>query len=342
MSIEPQPPSTEIITLTSHILSEQIRLGVAATGDLTLLLNSIGFASKFIASNVRKARLINLVGLAGETNVQGEEQKKLDVLSNDIMVNSLRASGKTALLVSEEIDHAIVTEDKYKGKYCVVFDPLDGSSNIDAGVNVGTIFGIYQVRPGSQGTIEDVLRPGSEMVAAGYTMYGSSCNLILSTGNGVNGYTLDPSLGEFVLTHPDIKIPPRGKIYSFNEGNSLYFHPPTINYLNSIKYPPSGKSPYSARYVGSMVADVHRTLLYGGIFGYPDDKKSKNGKLRLLYEAFPMAFLTEQAGGIATTGTQRILDIVPASIHGRCGIYLGSSDDVQDVIKFYQAEAKSG
>jgi len=307
MSIEPQPPSTEIITLTSHILSEQIRLGVAATGDLTLLLNSIGFASKFIASNVRKARLINLVGLAGETNVQGEEQKKLDVLSNDIMVNSLRASGKTALLVSEEIDHAIVIEDKYKGKYCVVFDPLDGSSNIDAGVNVGTIFGIYQVRPGSQGTIEDVLRPGSEMVAAGYTMYGSSTNLILSTGNGVNGYTLDPSLGEFVLTHPDIKIPPRGKIYSFNEGNSLYFHPPTINYLNSIKYPPSGKSPYSARYVGSMVADVHRTLLYGGIFGYPDDKKSKNGKLRLLYEAYPMAFLTEQ-----------VSDIWPSSLVGGC------------------------
>lgn len=342
MSIEQQPPSTEIITLTSHILSEQIRLGAAATGDLTLLLNSIGFASKFIASNVRRARLINLVGLAGDTNVQGEEQKKLDVLSNEIMVNSLRASGKTAVLISEELDQAVIVEDKYKGKYCVVFDPLDGSSNIDAGVNVGTIFGVYQVRPGSQGTIEDVLRPGSEMVAAGYTMYGSSANLILSTGNGVNGYTLDPSLGEFVLTHPDIKIPPRGKIYSFNEGNSLYFHPPTINYLNSIKYPPSGKSPYSARYVGSMVADVHRTLLYGGIFGYPNDKKSKNGKLRLLYEAFPMAYLTEQAGGIATTGTQRILDIVPTSIHGRSSIYLGSRDDVQDVIKFHEAEAKSG
>lgn len=342
MSIEQQPPSTEIITLTSHILSEQIRLGAAATGDLTLLLNSIGFASKFIASNVRKARLINLVGLAGDTNVQGEEQKKLDVLSNEIMINSLRSSGKTAVLISEELDQAVIIEDQYKGKYCVVFDPLDGSSNIDAGVNVGTIFGVYQVRPGSQGTIEDVLRPGNEMVAAGYTMYGSSANLILSTGNGVNGYTLDPSLGEFVLTHPDIKIPPRGKIYSFNEGNSLYFHPPTINYLNSIKYPPSGKSPYSARYIGSMVADVHRTLLYGGIFGYPDDKKSKSGKLRILYEAFPMAFLIEQAGGIATTGTQRILDIVPTSIHGRSGIYLGSRDDVQDVIKFYEAEAKSG
>jgi len=342
MSIELQPPSTEIITLTSHILSEQIRLGPAATGDLTLLLNSISFSSKFIASNVRKARLINLVGLAGDTNVQGEEQKKLDVLSNDIMINSLRASGKTAVLISEELEQAIIIEDQFKGKYCVVFDPLDGSSNIDAGVNVGTIFGIYEIRPGSRGTIEDVLRPGSEMVAAGYTMYGSSANLILSTGNGVNGYTLDPSLGEFVLTHPDIKIPPRGKIYSFNEGNSLYFHPPTINYLNSIKYPPSGKSPYSARYIGSMVADVHRTLLYGGIFGYPNDKKSKNGKLRLLYEAFPIAFLTEQAGGIATTGTQRVLDIVPTSIHGRSSIYLGSKDDVLDVIKFYEAEAKSG
>ncbi|KAI9509387.1 fructose-1-6-bisphosphatase-domain-containing protein [Russula earlei] len=361
MSIELPFPSTEILTLTRHILSEQIRLGAAATGDLTLLINAIEFTSKFIASNVRKARLINLsvphlsprplccidnwllisVGLAGDTNVQGEEQKKLDVLSNDIMVNSLRASRKTAVLISEELDHAVVIEEEYKGKYCVVFDPLDGSSNIDAGVNVGTIFGIYKVRQGSEGTIDDVLRPGSEMVAAGYTMYGSSANLVLSTGNGVNGYTLDPSLGEFVLTHPDIKIPPRGKIYSFNEGNSLYFHPPTINYLNSIKYPPAGKSPYSARYVGSMVADVHRTLLYGGIFGYPDDKKSKNGKLRLLYEAFPMAFLTEQAGGIATTGTRRILDIVPTTIHERSSVYLGSRDDVLDVITFYQAEAKS-
>jgi len=335
------PPSTEIITLTRHVLGEQMRLGVAATGDLTLLLNAIQLTSKFIATNVRRARLINLVGLAGDTNVQGEEQKKLDVLSNDIMVNALRASGKTAVLVSEEIEEAIVIEDRYKGKYCVVFDPLDGSSNIDAGVNIGTIFGIYQVRSDSQGTIADVLRPGSEMVAAGYTMYGSSANLVLSTGNGVNGYTLDSALGEFVLTHPDIKIPPRGKIYSFNEGNSLYFHSPTVNYLKSVKYPIPPKTPYSARYIGSMVADVHRTLLYGGIFGYPADKKSKTGKLRLLYEAFPMAFLTEQAGGIATTGTKRILDIVPTDIHDRTGIYLGSKEDVQEVIKFYEAEAKS-
>jgi len=335
MSAE-ETPNTDLITLTRHVLSDYLRLGSAATGDLTLLLTAIQVTSKFIATNVRKARLINLVGLAGETNVQGEEQKKLDVLSNDIMVNALRASGKTAVLVSEELEDAIIIEEKQRGKYCVVFDPLDGSSNIDAGVNIGTIFGIYQVRPDSKGSVEDVLRPGSEMVAAGYTMYGSSANLVLSTGSGVNGYTLDAALGEFILTHPNITIPNRGKIYSFNEGNSMYFHPPVNAYLKSIKYPAAPKSPYSARYIGSMVADVHRTLLYGGIFGYPNDKKSKTGKLRLLYEAFPMAFLTEQAGGIATTGTKRILDIVPTSIHERCSVFLGSRDDVSDLIKFYK------
>jgi len=337
MATPEEPPSTDLITLTRHVLHDQLRLGAAATGDLTLLLTAIQVTSKFIATNVRRARLINLVGMAGETNVQGEEQKKLDILSNDIMVNALRASGKTAVLVSEELEHAVIIEERNKGKYCVVFDPLDGSSNIDAGVNIGTIFGIYKIRPDSKGTVEDVLRPGSEMVAAGYTMYGSSANLVLSTGSGVNGYTLDPSLGEFILTHPDITIPSRGKIYSFNEGNSMYFHPPVTKYLQSIKYPASGK-PYSARYIGSMVADVHRTLLYGGIFGYPNDKKSKSGKLRLLYEAFPMAFLTEQAGGIATTGTKRILDIVPTGIHERCPVFLGSKDDVTDLMKFYKDE----
>ncbi|TFL07541.1 fructose-1,6-bisphosphatase [Pterulicium gracile] len=332
-------PNTDIITLTRHVIQEQYRLGDAATGDLTLLLNAIETTSKFIATNVRKARLINLIGLAGETNVQGEEQKKLDVLSNDIMVNALRASGRTAVLVSEELDEAIIVEDRYKGKYCVVFDPLDGSSNIDAGVNIGTIFGIYKIKTDSKGTLSDVLRPGSEMVAAGYTMYGSSCNLVLSTGSGVNGYTLDTSLGEFILTHPGIQIPSRGKIYSMNEGNAMYFYPPVTAYLESIKFPKSGK-PYSARYIGSMVADVHRTLLYGGIFGYPDDKKSKSGKLRILYEAFPMSFLTEQAGGVATTGTQRILDIVPQGIHDRCPVFLGSKDDVNDVIRFYKEVPK--
>jgi len=335
MSAE-EAPSVDLITLTRHVLSDQLRLGSTVTGDLTLLLTAIQVTSKFIATNVRKARLINLVGLAGETNVQGEEQKKLDVLANDIMINALRASGKTAVLVSEELEDAVIIDDGYKGKYCVVFDPLDGSSNIDAGVNIGTIFGVYTLQPGSTGTVADVLRPGSEMVAAGYTMYGSSANLVLSTGSGVNGYTLDASLGEFILTHPNITIPTRGKIYSFNEGNSMYFHPPVNAYLKSIKYPAAPKTPYSARYIGSMVADVHRTLLYGGIFGYPNDKKSKNGKLRLLYEAFPMAFLNEKAGGVATTGTKRILDIVPTGIHDRCPVFLGSRDDVQDLMKFYK------
>ncbi|KIJ44295.1 hypothetical protein M422DRAFT_168445 [Sphaerobolus stellatus SS14] len=338
MSTEEQPPKTDIVTLTRDVLSEQFRLGTAVVGDLTLLLTAIQVTSKFIATNVRKARLINLIGLAGESNASGEEQKKLDVLSNDIMVNALRASGKTAVLVSEELENAIIVEDRLRGKYCVVFDPLDGSSNIDAGVNIGTIFGIYRIQPGSKGAISDVLRPGSEMVAAGYTMYGSSANLVLTTGHGVNGYTLDTSLGEFILTHPNIKIPSRGKIYSFNEGNSMYFNTPVTRYLESIKFPKNGK-PYSARYIGSMVADVHRTLLYGGIFGYPEDKKSKNGKLRLLYEAFPMAFLVEQAGGIATTGTERILDIVPNDIHQRTSVFLGSKDDVQDLIRFYEEEA---
>lgn len=219
---------------------------------------SFVLASKFIESNVRKARLINLIGAAGETNVQGEDQKKLDVLSNEIMINALRASGKAAVLVSEENEDAIFVGEKQagptfesnKGKYCVVFDPLDGSSNIDAGVNIGTIFGIYLVRDGSKGELADVLRPGSEMVAAGYCMYGSSANLVLTTGNGVNGYTLDNGIGEFILTHPNITLPDRGKIYSINEGNTLYYHEPVLKWLDSLKHPANGK-PYSARYIGA-------------------------------------------------------------------------------------------
>ncbi|EST05488.1 Fructose-1,6-bisphosphatase class 1/Sedoheputulose-1,7-bisphosphatase [Kalmanozyma brasiliensis GHG001] len=336
------PPSTDIITLTRHVLTEgfKVRRESAASGDLTILLSSLQTTCKFIESNVRKASLINLIGAAGNTNVQGEDQKKLDVLSNEIMINALRASGKTAVLVSEEDDEAIFVGEKQEGgqgKYCVVFDPLDGSSNIDAGVNIGTIFGIYLVKDGSKGTLEDVLRPGREMVAAGYCMYGSSANLVLTTGNGVNGYTLDNQIGEFILTHPNIRLPSRGKIYSINEGNSMYYHEPVLKYLESIKYPKAeGAKPYSARYIGSMVADVHRTLLYGGIFGYPADSKSKSGKLRMLYEAFPMALLTEQAGGLATTGTERILDIQPTSIHQRCPVFLGSKEDVEDLIKCFQ------
>jgi fructose-1,6-bisphosphatase I len=321
----------------SHILQEQATLGEKATGDLTLLLQAIQTTCKTIAMNVRRARLLDLVGLAGTANVTGDDQKKLDILSNEIMVNTLRLSGKTAVMVSEEDEEAIIVEDMYRGKYAVVFDPLDGSSNIDAGVNIGTIFGVYKVE--GEPSVQSVLKPGREMVVAGYCMYGSSSNIVISTGHGVNGYTLDVGIGEFILTHPDIRIPSRGKIYSFNEGNALFFDEPTKKYLESVKFPANNK-PYSARYIGSMVADVHRTLLYGGIFGYPADKKSKDGKLRLLYEGYPMAYLVEQAGGLATDGKQNVLDIVPTKIHQRTGIFLGSKEDVEDVLKFFKEEQK--
>ncbi|KAI8048834.1 fructose-1,6-bisphosphatase class 1/Sedoheputulose-1,7-bisphosphatase [Syncephalis plumigaleata] len=306
---------TNLITLTRHVLNDQHQHR-EATGDLTLLLTSIQLGCKYVASCVRKAGLIQLMGLANAVNVQGEEVKKLDVLSNDIFINALKTCGKVSVMVSEENEEAIIVEEGLRGKYCVVFDPLDGSSNIDAGVNIGTIFGIYRIRDGSPGTIDDVLRAGNEMVAAGYCNYGSMCNLILTTGHGVDGYTLDSSIGEFILTHPNIRMPSRGKIYSVNEGNSKYWDDACKEYFTGLKNPASG-SPYSARYIGSMVAD------------------SKKGKLRILYECFPMAMLVEQAGGKATTGRKRMLDVVPEHIHDRSGIFLGSVEDVNDLEKIY-------
>lgn len=327
---------TNIVTLTSHVIHSQTK-HPGATGDLSLLLAAIQVGCKFVESCVRKASLIYLTGLAGVQNIQGEDVKKLDVLANEIFINNLKRSGKVKVMVSEEDDEAIIVE-QGDGKYCVVFDPLDGSSNIDAGVNVGTIFGIYRIKEGSKGSTEDALCPGSEMVVAGYCMYGSSCNLVITSGNGVNGFTLDPAIGEFVLTHPEIKIPSRGKIYSVNEGNALYWDEPCKKYFESIKFPKSGK-PYSARYIGSMVADVHRTLLYGGVFAYPADSKSKDGKLRILYECFPMAFILEQAGGRAITGRERMLDIHPKGIHARSPIFLGSTEDINDIENFYKQHA---
>jgi len=290
---------------------------------------------------VRKAGLANLTGLAGNVNVQGEDVKKLDVVSNDVFINALKSSGEVSVMVSEEDEDIIVVQDKDMcGPYAVVFDPLDGSSNIDAGVNIGTIFGVYRVGADAKGTKEDVLQAGSKMVAAGYAMYGSSTTLVMTTGQGVHGYTLDPSLGEFILSHRNIQVPSRAKIYSVNEGNSVYWDKATTEFVNTCKSKsaPGGK-PYSARYIGSMVADVHRTLLYGGIFMYPGDSKSPNGKLRVLYECFPMAMIMEQAGGGASTGKGRILDIVPTAIHQRSPIFLGSREDVEDIEKLYVKHA---
>ncbi|GFS37532.1 inositol monophosphatase family protein [Actinidia rufa] len=299
---------TDLMTITRFVLNEQCK-HPESRGDFSILLSHIVLGCKFVCSAVNKAGLAKLIGLAGETNVQGEEQKKLDVLSNEVFIKALVSSGRTCILVSEEDEEATFVESSKRGRYCVVFDPLDGSSNIDCGVSIGTIFGIYMVKDGGEPTLDDVLQPGKNMLAAGYCMYGSSCT-----------------------------IPKKGKIYSVNEGNAKNWDGPTAKYVEKCKFPQDGSSSKSLRYIGSMVADVHRTLLYGGIFLYPADKKSPNGKLRVLYEVFPMSFLMEQAGGQAFTGKQRALDLIPQKIHERSPIFLGSSDDVEEVKALYAAE----
>ncbi|XP_043809470.1 fructose-1,6-bisphosphatase, cytosolic isoform X2 [Manihot esculenta] len=240
---------TDLMTITRYVLNEQSK-HPDSRGDFSILLNHIVLGCKFVCSAVNKAGLAKLIGLAGETNVQGEEQKKLDVLSNEVFIKALVSSGRTCILVSEEDEEATFVEPDKRGKYCVVFDPLDGSSNIDCGVSIGTIFGIYMMKHGHEPTLDDVLQPGKNMVAAGYCMYGSSCMFVLSTGSGVNGFTLDPSLGEFILTHPDIKIPKKGKIYSVNEGNTKNWDDPTTKYVENCKFPKDGSSPKSLRYIG--------------------------------------------------------------------------------------------
>lgn len=239
--------------------------------------------------------MINLSGLAGSSNSTGDDQKKLDVIGNDIFVAAMRSSGKVRLLVSEEEEQCLIFDDNKKARYAVVCDPIDGSSNLDAGVSVGTIFGIFRLAEGSEGKEEELLLPGTELVASGFTMYGASAQLVITMkGSSVNGFTMDNALGEFILTHPSMQLPKKRAIYSVNEGNSLYWEDPVKEYFNSLKYPvdKNGK-PYSARYIGSMVADAYRTLLYGGIFAYPSDKKSPKGKLRILYECAPMAMVFE-------------------------------------------------
>jgi fructose-1,6-bisphosphatase I len=328
-----QHVETDLVTLTRFILGQQLKFAKDATGELTLLLNSLQFAFKFIAHNIRRAELVNLIGLAGAQNSTGDDQKKLDVIGDEIFINAMKASGNVKVLVSEEQEDLIVFDGP--GNYAVVCDPIDGSSNLDAGVSVGTIFGVYKLLPGSTGSIKDVLRSGTEMVAAGYTMYGASAHLVLTTGHGVNGFTLDSQLGEFILTHPNLEIPKSRAIYSVNEGNTTHWPEVVQDFFADLKKPQedTGK-PYSARYIGSMVADVHRTLLYGGLFAYPADSKSKSGKLRILYECFPMAFLLEQAGGQAVTDKgERVLDLIPKAIHDRSGIWLGSEGEVDKYLK---------
>lgn len=319
--------------------------------DMESLMASIQMACKTISNLVSRAGISDLTGLQGggsSINIQGEEQKKLDVISNNVLKNALRFTGKLGVIASEEEDHPVLVEEAYNSKYICVFDPLDGSSNIDAAISTGTIFGIFKenqecliddgvedITKAQEACLMQTLQPGDNLVASGYCMYSSSTIMMITMGDGVHGFTLDPNIGEFVMTHPNVKIPKRGKIYSFNEANSVAWTPQLQQYVTDIK---SGKGEsgvkYSSRYIGSMVGDVHRTLLYGGIFGYPADTKSVNGKLRLLYEAAPMGFIMEQAGGKASTGFGPIMEIHPTSVHQRVSTFLGSPDDVTEVEKY--------
>jgi len=259
-----------------------------------LLCHALQFAFKSIAYYIRRSTLIHLTGLAGSSNTTGDEQKKLDVISNDLFIEAMRSSGKCAVLVSEEEENVIFFRENTGARYAVACDPIDGSSNLDAGVSVGTIFGIHKLSDGSTGTKEDILRPGSELLAAGFTNYGASAQLIITMkGGSVNGFTLDQALGEFILTNPDIRLPRSRAIYSVNEGNSWYWEDHVKDYFNSLKEPHENGKPYAARYVGSCVSDCLRTILYGGIFAYPGDKKNPKGKLRILYECAPMAMVFE-------------------------------------------------
>ncbi|RKF63713.1 Fructose-1,6-bisphosphatase [Erysiphe neolycopersici] len=337
--------NTNIVTLTRFLTEGQVKQK-EATGDFTsvipiasLLCHALQFSFKSIAYYIRRATLINLTGLAGSSNTTGDDQKKLDVIGNELFIAAMRSSGKCAMLVSEEEKEAIFFSEHPKARYAVACDPIDGSSNLDAGVSVGTIFGIHKLAPGSKGEIEDILKPGTELIAAGFTMYGASAQLVITMkGGDVNGFTMDNALGEFILTHPEMKIPRTKSIYSVNEGNTLYWEDPVRNYFDYLKFPKEeGMAPYSARYIGSMVADAYRTLLYGGIFAYPADKRSPKGKLRILYECAPMAMIFENAGGQAINSKmQRMMEVVPQDIHDKSGLFMGSYEEVEIVKQFHR------
>ncbi|HEY6625815.1 MAG TPA: class 1 fructose-bisphosphatase [Ignavibacteriaceae bacterium] len=328
---------TQFMTLGRYIIEEQEKYE-SATGELSKLLQDLSLAAKVISLEVNKAGLVDIIGFTGDDNVHGEQVKKLDMLAHDMLIKAMDHGGHLCVMASEEEEDIIQIPQKFNiGKYVLLFDPLDGSSNIDANISIGTIFSIYRrVSPGNgPGTMKDCLQQGINQVAAGYVIYGSSTMLVYTAGSGVHGFTLDPAFGEFLLSHPNIQTPKKSKIYSINEGNYLYWHPGLKKYIKYLQEEDKASNrPYSSRYIGSMVADIHRNLLYGGIFMYPADSRSPNGKLRLQYECNPMAFIVEQAGGRATNGKQRILEIQPEKLHQRVPIFIGSEEDVKVVEKF--------
>ncbi len=331
--------TAHIVTIERHILEQQ-QFFPEATGEFTYLLYDIALAAKIIAREVNKAGLVEILGITGEENVQGEQVMKLDVFANETIINMNDHTGRLCAMASEENPDIIPIPERFpSGRYVLIFDPLDGSSNIDMNVSVGTIFSIHRkVSTEPRGTLEDCLQPGYKQAAAGYIIYGSSTMMVYTTGQGVHGFTLDPTLGEFLLSHPNIQIPPRGKYYSVNEGNYHYWSEGVRRYVDYLKAPDEATGrPYSGRYIGTLVADFHRNLLAGGIFMYPADTRDPRkprGKLRLLYEAAPLAFVVEQAGGRASDGTKDIMHIQPGALHQRVPLFIGSREDVDEAEQF--------
>jgi fructose-1,6-bisphosphatase I len=333
---------TNKVSLTQFIIEQQRGLP-DASGTFSMLLNNIVTACKEISHLVNRGNLVGVLGSAESENVQGEIQKKLDIITNDIMVNALNWTGHLAGMASEEVDDIITIPEQYpKGKYLALFDPLDGSSNIDVNLAVGTIFSILRCREGVDPAVEDFLRKGSEQVCAGFVLYGPSTMMVLTTGHGVNGFTLDQDIGEFILTHPNMRIPEETSEFAINMSNQRFWESPVQRYIDECLQGtegPRGKN-FNMRWIASLVAEVYRILTRGGVFLYPLDLRdpSKPGKLRIMYEANPMAFIIEQAGGACSTGRERILDIKPTAIHQRVPLVLGSKNEVERIAAYHQEE----
>ena len=326
-------------TLGEFIINKQSEFKYSS-GELSRLINSIRLAGKIVNHEVNKAGLVDILGAAGEENIQGEDQQKLDVYANEVFINTLVNREIVCGIASEEEDDFITIKGgnkKHDNKYIVLMDPLDGSSNIDVNVSVGTIFSIYRrITPdGTPVTINDFLQPGKQQVAAGYIVYGTSTMIVYSTGHGVNGFTLNPAIGTYYLSHPNMKFPEKGNIYSVNEGNYVHFPEGVKRYIKYCQEE-EGERPYTSRYIGSLVSDFHRNMIKGGIYFYPSTSKNPDGKLRLLYECNPMAFLAERAGGKASNGFNRILDIKPSELHQRVPFFCGNKDMVDRLENFMQ------
>jgi fructose-1,6-bisphosphatase I len=321
--------ATSVVTIERYII-EQERLYPEATGELSGILQDLALAAKMIANKVRSAGLADILGATDDENVQGEIQQKLDVISNEIIIKAMDHGGRLCAMASEEEPGIIQIPERFKcGKYVLLFDPLDGSSNIDVNVPVGTIFSVMRkITRGNKGEMEDMLQPGRRQVAAGYVLYGSSTMLVYTTGQGAHGFTLDPSIGEFLLSHPNIRTPETGRYLSVNDSYEALWEENVRALMRKYRGLDGDRKAMNVRYVGSLVADFHRNLLGGGLFAYPANSKSPTGKLRIMYEANPLAFICEQAGGAATDGHQRIVDIQPAELHQRTPLFMGSRDEV--------------